>query len=96
MSFRVGGPGGSGGGDVTAFKEGSGLLAGDSTEGDQGMAGSALVMLLNDSVFPATSFSSGLVISREQLVNHVGSRRVGPCTFGLCRVVIVEIDIIQV
>lgn len=61
MSFRVGGPGaGCGGGEAIALSKGPGLLDGDSADGDQGIAGRAFVMLLNDRVLLASSFSEGL------------------------------------
>lgn len=61
VSFRVGGPGCWGsGGEATTFIDGPGLFEGESPEGDQGRAGSAFVILLNDKVLLARSFSGGL------------------------------------
>lgn len=68
MSFRVGGGAfDAGGGGATAVAVGFGLREGDSEEGDQGIEGRALVMLLSDIVLPAWSLSTGLVGStRDQ------------------------------
>lgn len=65
VSFRVGGGGFEAvGGGATAGADGTGLLEGDSEDGDHGIEGRALVMLLKDSVLLAMSFSVGLVGSR--------------------------------
>lgn len=50
-----------GGGGATAAVEGFGLREGDSELGDQGIAGSALVMLLRERVLLGGSFSGGLL-----------------------------------
>lgn len=60
VSFRVGGPECCGGGEATAFIDSTGLFDGDSPDGDQGIGGRAFVMLLNDKVLLARSFSGGL------------------------------------
>jgi hypothetical protein len=61
VSFLAGGAGaGCGRGEATVLSNGPGLFDGDSAEGDQGIVGRAFVMLLNDRVFPAGSFSDGL------------------------------------
>jgi hypothetical protein len=61
VSFRAGGGGfcPAAGGEAMAAAAGCGLLFGDSAEGDHGMEGRALVMLLNDMVLLAGSFSIG-------------------------------------
>lgn len=69
VSFRVGAGvavddvvgGGGGGGGATVVTGGNGLRDGDSAEGDHGIDGRALVMLLRDIVLLGGSFSTGLL-----------------------------------
>ena len=67
VSFRAGGGGavddvaGGGGGGATAEAGGIGLRDGDSAEGDHGIDGRALVMLLRDIVLLGGSFSTGFL-----------------------------------
>lgn len=99
MSLRAGGGGfDGGGGGAIAVAVGTGLREGDSEEGDHGIEGRALVMLLSDNVLVTWPFSTGLgtpmycqrVIRERPQGSVIGS------TFRRRGRIIIKVDIVEI